>query len=133
MVFTRADGNFALAHVIENVFEPLDNHPLHTILLQAGGIVEIGNVLTMPYGNILDLTYCDDQGNEHLVGKGDKYRLWIIKYYHHYWITAGDPIEDWLTLTQEEHHEYLKKYNDTLKDLQAPGVGRSTSSFGQSP
>ena len=32
----------------------------------------------MPYNNILDLTYTDDQGVEVPVGKGDKYRLRII-------------------------------------------------------
>jgi hypothetical protein len=32
MVFTRADGKLALAHVIENVFELLTNHSLATAL-----------------------------------------------------------------------------------------------------
>ena len=129
MVFTRADGKLALAHVIKDVFELLDDHPLHTSLLQAG-IVEIGDVLSMPYDDILVLTYRDDKGDEHPVAKGDKYRLRIIKYYHHHRITVGDPIEDWLALTREEYHEYRvsKDYDDTLKDSQAPSAGRSSSS-----
>jgi hypothetical protein len=133
MVFTRADGKLALAHVIKDVFELPDDHPLPIVLTQAG-IVEIGDILSMPYNNILDLTYLDDQVNEHLVGKGDKYRLRIIKYYHHHQITVGNPIEDWLTLTWEEYHEYCvsKGYNNTLKDLQTFRVGRSSSSSSSS-
>jgi hypothetical protein len=77
MVFTRADGKLALTHVIENVFELLTNHLLTTALTQAG-IIEIGDVLSMPYDDILDLTYTDDQGDEVPMGnKGDKYRLSI--------------------------------------------------------
>ena len=101
MVFTRADGKLALKHVIENVFELPTDHPLPTALTEAG-IVEIGDVLSMPYDDILDLTYTDDQGNEVPVGRGDKYRLRIIKFYHLHRITAGDPIENWLTLTREQ-------------------------------
>ena len=74
MVFTRADGKAALTHVIENVFELPIDHPLPTALTQAS-IVEIGDVLCMPYDDILDLAYTDDQGNVIPVGKGDTYRL----------------------------------------------------------
>jgi hypothetical protein len=93
MVFTRADGNLALNHIIENVFELLTDHQLPIALDQAG-IIEIGDVLSMPYDDIHDLTYIDDQGDEVTVGKGDKYRLRIIRYYHHHRISVGDPIED---------------------------------------
>ena len=71
MVFTRADGKLALTHVIENVFELPDDHPMITALDQAD-IVEIDDVLSMPYDDILDLTYIDDQGNEVAIGRGDK-------------------------------------------------------------
>jgi hypothetical protein len=71
------------AHVIENVFKLPDDHSMPIVLVQAG-IVEIGNVISMPYACILDLTYLDNQGNEHLVGKGDKYRLRIRKNYHYH-------------------------------------------------
>ena len=104
MVSTRADGRLALKHVIENVFELPTDHPLPTALTEAD-IVEIGDVLSMPYDDILDLTYTDDQGNQASVGRGDKYRLRIIKFYHLHQITAGDPIENWLTLTREQYQE----------------------------
>ena len=78
MVFTRADGKLALNHVIENVFELPIDHQL-PIALEQAGIIEIGDVLSMPYDDIQDLTYIDDQGDEVTVGKGDKYRLRIIK------------------------------------------------------
>jgi hypothetical protein len=62
----------------------------------------------MPYNDILDLTYdTDDQGNDIPVGKGDKNRLRVIKYYHQHWITStGNLIENWLSLTWEAYHEY---------------------------
>ena len=130
MVFTTADGKLALTHVIENVFELLTDHQLPTALTQAG-IIEIGDVLSMPYDDIPDMMYTDDQGDEVPVGKGDKYRLRIIKYYHHHRISVGDPIEDWLTLTREEYHAYRvsKDYDATLKDSRAPGVNRPSSSL----
>ena len=117
MVFTRADGKLALTHVIKNVFQLPINHQLPTALTQAG-IVEIGDVLSVPFDDILDLTYTDNHGNEVPVGKSDTYRLRIIKYYHHHRSSAGNPIEDWLTLTQEEYHVYRvsKDYGATLKD-----------------
>ena len=90
MFFTRADGKLALTHVVENVFELPTNHLLTTALTQ-DGIVEIGDVLSMPYNDILDLAYTDDQGNKIPVGKCDTYRLRIIKYYHFYRIPTGDP------------------------------------------
>jgi hypothetical protein len=103
---------------------------LATALTQAG-IVEIGDVLSMPYDDILDLTYIDNQGDEVPVGKGDKYRLRIIKFYHLHRITAGDPIEDWLALTPDEYHEYgvSKDYDATLQGSQTPGPNRPSSSL----
>jgi hypothetical protein len=129
MVFTRADGKLALTRVIENVFELPTDHPLATALTQAG-IIKIGDVLSMPYDDVLDLTYTDDQGDEVPVGKGDKYRLRIIKFYHLHRITAGDPIEDWLALTPDEYHEYCfsKDYDATLQGLQMPGPNHPSSS-----
>jgi hypothetical protein len=116
MVFMRADGKLALAHVIENVFELPDDHPMITGLTQAS-IMEMDNVLSMPYDDILELSYVDDQGDEVALGKGDKYRLQIIKYYHLHRTAAGDPIEDWLTFTCEQYHEYRisADYDATLK------------------
>jgi hypothetical protein len=106
MFFTRADGKLTLVTpVIENVFELLADHPL-TIALTQAGIVDVGDVLSMPYDDVLHLKYTNDQGDEVPVGKGDTYRLRIIKYYHFHWITAGDSIKDWLTLTQDEYHAY---------------------------
>jgi hypothetical protein len=63
MVFTRADGKLALAHVITKVFELPAAHVMNTALNQAG-IVEIGNILSMPYDDIMELSYIDADGNE---------------------------------------------------------------------
>jgi hypothetical protein len=93
MVFTRADGKLALSHVIDNVFELPADHVLITALAKAGN-VEIGDILIMPYDGIIDLICLNTQGAKHVVGKGDQYRLWIIKYYHQHQITAGDPINN---------------------------------------
>ena len=77
----------------------------------------------MPYDDILDLAYTEDnKGNKITVGKGDKYRLQVIKYYHQHQITTGDPIENLLSLTRKAHHEYhvSEDYGATLKDSQTP-------------
>jgi hypothetical protein len=71
MLLTRADGILALSHVIASVFELPADHVLITALAQAG-IVEIGDVLNMPYDDIMDLTCLDAQGAEHAVGKDDR-------------------------------------------------------------
>ena len=119
----------ALTHVITNVFELPADHVLIAALDQAG-IVEIGDVLSMPYDDITDLTYLDDQGTELVVPQGDCARLRIIKYLHQHRIAAGDPINDWTTLTRDDDNSYRvgKDYDDTLKDSQAPAVRRSSSS-----
>jgi hypothetical protein len=60
----------------------------------------------MPFDDILDLAYTDDQGDEIPVGKG------------------------WLSLTREAYHEYRvsEDYGATLKDSQMPGANRSSPS-----
>ena len=104
MVLTRVDGKLALTHVIKNIFELLTNNPLTTVLTD---IIEIGDILCMPYDNMLDLTYMDGKGDKYPISKGCKYRLRAFKYYHLHWIATGDPIGDtWLSLTQKEDDEY---------------------------
>ena len=99
MVFTRANGKTALLHIIDIVFELEAGNALTTALTQAG-ITKIEDILSMRYEDILNLTYTDDQGDEHPVGKGDKYRLRALKYYHLHQITTGCPIGDmWLSIT----------------------------------
>ena len=72
MVLTSVDGKLALTHVIKNVFELPTDHLLASVLTQAG-IIDIGDVLSMPYDNIHNLTYTDDQGNDIPVGKASKW------------------------------------------------------------
>jgi hypothetical protein len=120
----------ALSHVVANVFElPVDYVLLIAALTQAG-IVEIRDVPSMPYDDIMDLAYLNAQGAKHVVPKGDRARLWIIKYYHQHRIAAGDRIDNWTTLTREAYDDYCvsKDYDDTLQDLQAPVANRSSSS-----
>ena len=70
MFFSRADGKMALMHVLENVFELPTDHLLTAVLTQ-DGIVEIGDILCMPYDDILGLAYTDEKGNKIPVGKCD--------------------------------------------------------------
>ena len=129
MVLTRADAKLALTYVTTTVFELPADHVLVTALAQEG-IVEIGDVLSMSYDDIADLTYIDDAGDQIAVPKGDRARLRIIKYLHQHRTAEGDPIDDWTTLTRDEYDSYRvsKDYDDTLKDAQAPGTPRSSSS-----
>jgi hypothetical protein len=102
------------------MFQLLIDDPLITALTQASRtIIKIGDILIMPYDDILDLTYADDEGDVYLVLKGYKYRLRALKYYHLDKIATGNPIKNsWLSLTHEEYDEYCVSpdYGAPLKD-----------------
>ena len=72
MVLAGTNGKAALVHIIANVFELEVDNTLITALTQAD-IVEIGDILSMTYDDIMDLAYLDAQGVEHVVPKGDRY------------------------------------------------------------
>jgi hypothetical protein len=107
MVLTRAERRKALDHVVTNVFM-LDNadNPLSLALTKAF-LVDIYDILAMPFHDIKRLAYVDDQGNEILLPSGYQYMLRIIKHYDSYRTSDGDPIGDeWTTVTADQYDDY---------------------------
>jgi hypothetical protein len=79
-----------LAHVVTNIFMLDDtNNPLSLSLTKAF-LVDIYNILAMPFHDIERLDYVDDQGNEILLPSGYQYMLQIIKHYNSYCTSDDD-------------------------------------------
>jgi hypothetical protein len=66
MVLTRAERRTALAHIVTNVFMLDNDNPLSLALTEAF-LVNIYNILAMPFHDIKRLDYVDNQGNEILL------------------------------------------------------------------
>jgi hypothetical protein len=95
-----------LTHVISNVFVLDNNNPLSLALTKAF-IVDIYDILAMPFHYIEWLGYVDDQGNTIMLPNGYRYMVWIIKHYNSYCTADGDPIsDDWKTVTADQFNEY---------------------------
>jgi len=107
MVLTRTERRTALAHVVTNVFmlDDADN-PLSLALTKAF-LMDIYDILVMPFHDIERLDYVDAQGNEILLPSGYQYMLRIIKHYDSYRTADGDPIGDaWTTVTADQYDDY---------------------------
>jgi len=106
MVLTRAERRTALTHVISNVFMLDDESPL-SLALQKAFLVDIYDVLAMPFHDIDRLEYVDDQGKVVMLPNGYRYMIRIIKHYDSYRTADGDPIGDnWKTVTADQYDEY---------------------------
>jgi hypothetical protein len=60
MVLTRAEGKVALTHVLKNVLKLEDDNPLFRALSK-DKLLDISDVLILPFEDIEKLTYIDDQ------------------------------------------------------------------------
>jgi hypothetical protein len=69
VVLLRAEQRTALTHVISNVFMLNDDNPLSLALTKAF-LVDIYDILAMPFHDIELLDYVDDQGNEIMLPNG---------------------------------------------------------------
>jgi len=106
MVFTRADGKAALKHIIENVLGLPDDGPLAKALSDMY-IKDIRDVIVMPFEDIDSLVYTNDMGNEINLEKPFKWMIRVIKHYHLYRISEGNPIDDdWTSITADEYDDY---------------------------
>ena len=107
MVLTRAERRTALLHVVTDVFMLDDpDNPL-SLALSKAFLVDIYDILAMPFHDIDRLDYLDDQGNEVPLPTGYQYMLRIIKHYDLFCTAEGDPIgDDWKTVTADQYDEY---------------------------
>jgi hypothetical protein len=83
-----------------------DDNPL-SLALQKAFLVDIYDVLAMPFHDIDRLEYVDDQGKVVMLPNGYRYMIRIIKHYDSYRTADGDPIGDnWKTVTADQYNEY---------------------------
>jgi hypothetical protein len=129
MVLTRAERQTALAHVVTNVFMLDDDSPLSLALTKAF-LVDIYDILAMPFHDIERLDYVDNQGNEILLPSSYQYMLQIIKHYDLYRTLDGDPIGDeWKTVTAHQYDEYClsQDYAGVASLSSSPQVSSGTN------
>jgi hypothetical protein len=102
MVLTRAEGEEALTHVLENVFELEDNTPLFRALSK-DKLLDIHSVVNLPFEDIDKLTYIDDQGGERTLERFYTIILHVLKSYFIHRKAQGNPIGDkWTDITHED-------------------------------
>jgi hypothetical protein len=107
MVFTCADSNKALKHVLRNVLQMADDSPLSKALSE-GGFCDIHTVITMTDAEIKDLKYDDKNGNEVMI---DRHTIWkLLSIFIHYYMhrmSKGNPIgNDWTAITAEDYNNF---------------------------
>jgi hypothetical protein len=71
-------------------------------------LINVFDVITMPFQDIDCLAYEDDQGNMVTLPSSYQYIIWIIKHcYNSYCTLEGNPIDDdWKTIVAEQYNEY---------------------------
>jgi hypothetical protein len=77
MVFSQDEGEKALTHVVESIFELESGHPL-ALALNAGDYKHIRDVIDMDYEAIEELKYEDDKGNKIGLSRPDQSLLRIF-------------------------------------------------------
>lgn len=79
---TRAKQKMTLAHIVGHDVLMLDNdNPLSLALANAYHIIDIYDVLAMPFQDINLLEYVDGKGNTVILPSGYQYMVvWIIKH-----------------------------------------------------
>jgi hypothetical protein len=106
MVLTRAEGKDALTHVIKNVFQLEDDNPLSRALSK-DDLLDIADVVSLPFEHIGNLTYIDDQGDERKLVRRYTITLHLFKSYCIHRRNQGNPIGDnWTGITYEDVYDY---------------------------
>jgi hypothetical protein len=82
-----------------------------TLALDACGYRDIRSILDMEDEDIDNLKYTDDDDDEVVqIGVGVmspfKFPLRILKKYHLYRYSQGDPIQDWTSVTADEYNNF---------------------------
>ena len=111
-MLTHQQGQLALTHVLENLFQFTSNDPLYLGLTTAG-YTDIHQILTMDPTEIDVLTYTDASQTEVSVPVPARAYLHILKAYHAYRYDEGNPIsDDWISITAKELDTFrVEEYN----------------------
>lgn len=130
MVFKSEEGRDALIHVLANVFEVQDDHPL-TLSLQEHGLHDIQAIINASSADVYALAYKNCQGNLVDLQMIHKQMIILFKSYHQWrcW-TLGDLIgNDWKLMTAYDfdYHRYERIGTNrkwmTTKELGDYGLG----------
>jgi hypothetical protein len=101
-MLTRQQGQLALTHVLQVLFQSTDNNPL-SLALAVVGYMDICQVIMMMQDEINALTYEDASKAVFSVPVPAQLYLWILKAYHAYQHEESDPIgDDWASIMVEE-------------------------------
>jgi hypothetical protein len=120
MVLTRAEGKVALTHTLKNVLKLEDDNPLFRALSKED-LLDITDVLILPFEDIEKLTYLDDQGDKRNLVRRYTFALHLLKSYFLHRQAQGNPIGDnWTGITHEDVHNYRVGPDYTLVSVSHP-------------
>jgi hypothetical protein len=111
-MLTHQQGQLALTHVMERLFQFSSTDPL-SLALAATGYNDIRQVITMTQAKIDALTHPDSTNAAISVPVPALSFLWVLKVYHVYRHEEGDPIgDDWTSIMVEAFDTFrVEDYN----------------------
>ena len=111
MVLESEEGRDALIHVLTNVFQVPDDHPL-SLSLKEHSIHDIQAIVDASEADIYALTYKDSQGSDVVdLPMNHKYMILLLKSYHRQACSAwGNHIgNDWKSLTVRDFDDFAEQ------------------------
>ena len=105
MVITRKQGKKTFPHVV-NVLLGADLDSRLTKCIQNEVIDNVIFLLEMTYDDISNIHYRDKNGEKIDADNSEKNLIRILQAYNKYRNDLGDPIHDWLSVTQEMFNKY---------------------------
>jgi hypothetical protein len=111
MVLESEEGRDALIHVLTNVFQVQDNHPL-SLSLKEHDFHDIQAIVDASKADIYALTYKDCQGSDVVdLPMNHKYMILLLKSYHWQACSAwGNHIgNDWKSLTVRDFDDFVEQ------------------------
>jgi hypothetical protein len=112
MVLESEEGRDTLIHVLTNVFQVQDDHPL-SLSLKEHGFHDIQAIVDASKADIYALTYKDCQGSNvvDLPAMNHKYMILLLKSYHWQACSAwGNHIgNDWKSLTVRNFDDFVEQ------------------------
>ena len=127
---TRSQGIAAFEHIMDNVL----GRPMVRTALEAEGIQDIYALLTVEEALIDALVYSDSEGTTTIpLSRGDKNLVKVFLRYCTYCSVIGDPINDWLLVTEEGFNEFRLSPNAITAGIAFTPVYSNVPGSGPSP
>ena len=117
MLLNHHEGQDTLVHVLKNIFQVCDDHPL-ALALREHGYNMIHDILDAPHEDIESLTYMDDQGNVIPLPLSYHFLVYIFILYSKHHQKEGDPIGDkWATICAQEFNNFHQNTDPSHPNL----------------